>query len=285
MKWYSDYLGVYGKKPGEISDGVFSRIRDNVSALSSQNPLVTVSVIAYNEECHLTSCLWSLSEQKCSYPMEIIGVNNDSADNTAEVFEKCGVRCFLETRHSPGWARLKGMENSAGRFHLFIDGDSVYPPHYVQTMVSTLLKKNTVAVGGSYSNLPDKRVSPVGLFLYELVRDFYMWLIHFQRPELAARGSVFGFVTELGRQVGIRTDLKRGEDGSLAFGLKKYGRIRFIRSRKARSLTEYLPLDKGETLSGHFIKIFRMRIKSLPSRFVRKDHYDDGADNLVNNSN
>ena len=40
------------------------------------------------------------------------------------------------------------------------------------------------------------------------------------------RGMVFAFQTDTAHKVGFRTDIIRGEDGSLALGLKKYGKIK-----------------------------------------------------------
>ena len=87
MKWYEKYLSVYGKPYADVSAEVMDGIRNRLRTLQSDEPLVSVVVIAYNEEKHLPACLWSLSESVCEYPMEIIGVNNDSADRTADVFE------------------------------------------------------------------------------------------------------------------------------------------------------------------------------------------------------
>ena len=110
MKWYEKYLSVYGKPyagvPAEVMDGIRNRLR----TLQSDEPLVSVVVIAYNEEKHLPACLWSLSESVCEYPMEIIGVNNDSADRTADVFEASGIPYHTELQHSCGYARRCGLQ-------------------------------------------------------------------------------------------------------------------------------------------------------------------------------
>ena len=57
MKWYEKYLSVYGKPyagvPAEVMDGIRNRLR----TLQSDEPLVSVVVIAYNEEKHLPACL------------------------------------------------------------------------------------------------------------------------------------------------------------------------------------------------------------------------------------
>lgn len=90
-KWYSKYLQVYEKPFSEASPSIVEEVRQNIAKLQSNNPIVTVSLIGYNEEKHLLACLWSLSEMQCKYPVEIIGVDNESKDRTAEIFQACGV--------------------------------------------------------------------------------------------------------------------------------------------------------------------------------------------------
>ena len=71
MEWYSKYLQVYEKPFAEAPQAVIEEVRRNLAGLQSNEPLVTVSLIGYNEEKHLLACLWSLSEMKCKYPVEI----------------------------------------------------------------------------------------------------------------------------------------------------------------------------------------------------------------------
>ena len=86
MIWYSKYLQVYEKPFAEAPASAIEEVRQNIAKLQSDEPLVTVSIIGYNEEKHLLACLWSLSEMECKYPVEIIGVDNESKDSTAEIF-------------------------------------------------------------------------------------------------------------------------------------------------------------------------------------------------------
>lgn len=88
MAWYSKYIDLYEKELKVIPEDTIAEIRQNLAKIQSNDPIVTVSVIAYNEEKHLLSCLWSLSEMKCKYPIEIIGVNNDLKDRTEEIFQR-----------------------------------------------------------------------------------------------------------------------------------------------------------------------------------------------------
>ena len=96
MAWYSKYLSIYGKNFNEVSNDIISETRERLAALQSEKPLASIVVIAYNEEQHLQACLWALSEIKCKYPVEIIGVDNDSKDRTAEIFEASGIPYYTE---------------------------------------------------------------------------------------------------------------------------------------------------------------------------------------------
>lgn len=279
--WYKKYLSVYEKPYHEVPESVIDEVRGNLARLQSEAPLVTVSVIAYNEEKHLLACLWSLSEMQCRYPVEIIGVDNDSKDRTADVFKEVGVPYFTETKHSCGYARQCGLSHSRGKFHINIDADTMYPTRYVETMVDALLDDDVVGVCSSWSYIQDEQHSWIGLKCYELSRDIYLWLQHFNRPELSVRGLVFAYETELAQKIGIRTDIIRGEDGSLALELKKYGKIRFIHKRKARAVTGF-----GTVASdGSFFNSFKVRmvkaIKGVGRLFTRKESYEDTDDNII----
>lgn len=61
MKWYTKYLQVYEKPFSEAPQEIVEEVRNKLKLLQSDNPLVTVSLIGYNEEKHLLASLWSLS--------------------------------------------------------------------------------------------------------------------------------------------------------------------------------------------------------------------------------
>ena len=161
------------------------------------------------------------------------------------------------------------------------DADTIYPPRYVETMVDALERRGAVAASSLWSYIPDAAHSAAGLWLYELARDTHLWLQSFQRPELSVRGLVFAYDTELARKVGIRTDIIRGEDGSLALGLKPYGRIAFVRSRRARAVTGYGTVSKDGTLLDSFRVRAVKALKGLGGMFFKKSEYKDEEDNLL----
>jgi len=279
-KWYDKYLSIYGKPFSEVPNDVVSLIRSQLAEKQSDQPLVSVVVIAYNEEKRLASCLWSLSELRSKYPLEIIGVNNNSKDATEAVYQRLGIPYFNESRQSPGFARQCGLEHCRGRYHFCIDADTFYPPLYVDLMMEKLKRDDVACVSALWSFFPDERHSALGLHLFELVRDVFLFVQHFKRPELCVRGMVFAFKTDLARKVSIRTDIRRGEDGSLALSLKPYGKIAFLYNRKARPVTGYGTIG-SQSLWQSFVQHVKIQGKGLSRIFYKKDHYEDSDDNLM----
>ena len=280
-KWYSKYLTIYGKPFGEVPQEVIVETRERLAALQSPEPLVSIVVIAYNEENRLAACLWSLSELKTKYPIEIIGVNNNSKDRTEEVYKQFGVPYYNEEKKSPGFARRCGLEHARGKYHFFIDADTFYPSCYVDLMMKKLEIPGVSCVGTFWSYYSDENHSKFGLFVFELIRDTFLWLQHFKRPELNIRGMTFAFRADYARQVEIRTDIRRGEDGSLALELKKFGRIVFLYNRKARPVTGYGTLNEGTLFQSLWNRV-KVQGKGIIRIFYSTNHYEDHEDNLVN---
>ena len=280
MAWYDKYLTIYGKSLDEIPNTIFDDIKEKLTNRQCQSPLVSIVVIAYNEERHLASCLWSLSELQTKYPIEILGVNNNSKDRTEEVYQRLGLTYFNEPKQSPGFARQCGLDHAKGKYHFFIDADTFYPSSYVDKMMTKLLKPNVSCVGTFWSFYPDENHSRFGLFWFELIRDVFLWVQHFKRPELNIRGMTFAFNAEYARQCTIRTDIRRGEDGSLALSLKKFGKIAFLYNRKARPVTGYGTIG-NQSMWQSFVDHVKIQGKGIIRIFHSTNHYDDSEDNLV----
>lgn len=280
MAWYDKYLSIYDKPFSEIPANVIEETRDRLAKMQSDKPLISIVVIAYNEETHLQACLWALSEIKCKYPLEIIGVNNDSKDRTAEIFEASGIPYYTEYQHSCGYARRCGLQHAKGKYYFDVDADTLYPPHYYDILMEELLKSDVSCVSSLWSYFPDKNHTKFGLTVFEFCRDLFLWVQHFKRPELSVRGLVFAYNIDYARNEEYRVDIIRGEDGSMALALKKYGRIAFVYNRKARAITGYGTLN-DESLWDSFVKRIKIQGKGIMRIFHKTEHYEDSEDNLV----
>ena len=261
--WYDKYMTIYGKPFSEVPEDIIKCTCERLAALQSDEPLVSVVMIAYNEEKRLPACLWSLSELKTKYPIEILGVNNNSNDQTEQVYQAFGIPYFNEMKQSPGYARQCGLEHARGKYHFFVDADTIYPSCYVDKMMGKLLKPGVSCVGTFWSFYPDENHSKLSLCLFEMARDLFLWIQHFKRPELNIRGMTFA-----------------GEDGSLALSLKKFGRIVFLYDRKARPVTGYGTIG-NQSMWQSFVDHVRIQLRGITRIFHSTDHYDDSEDNLV----
>lgn len=285
MPWYSKYLTVFEKPFADAPITVQEEVKEKMQRMQSENPLASVVVIAHNEETRLLSCLWSLCDNICHYPVEIIGVDNNSVDRTSDVFKASGIPFFFEKQKGSGYARRCGLNNAKGKYYICIDSDTMYPPYYLGTMLRELEKPGIVAVTSFWSFMPDKNNSSWSLKLYEAVRDLYIRALFIKRPERVVRGMVFAHETECGRKVGYRVDIKRGEDGSMALGLKEYGKIKLITSRKARAVTASNTLNADGSLFNSFKVRALKGLKNINFFFTSQTKPPiDEESNLIDNS-
>lgn len=280
--WYTKYLQVLDKSLEEQDSNLLDQISKSLANFQHSEPIATIAIIAYNEEKRILPCLWSLCENITSYPVEIICINNASSDRTEELFKRIGVRYFNELRKSAGYARQKGLVEARGKYYFCIDADTLYPPFYIETMLKALQKKGVVAVSSQYNFIPEVGINRLTLTFYELIRDLNSFILSIKRPELTVRGSVFAFLTEIGRKEGFRVNIRRGEDGAMASHLKNYGKIQLVRSKKARAYTSAAPLrNDGGIIRALFTRFF-YSLKMVSAYFTRKTKYEDQESNLIN---
>ena len=91
---------------------------------------------------------------------------------------------------------------------------------------------------------------------------------------------MFAYNADYGRKEKYRVDIIRGEDGSMALSLKKYGRIKFVYDSRCRAITGYGTIG-DQSLWKSFVNHVRIQIKDIMRLFYKKEHYEDSEDNLV----
>lgn len=86
---------------------------------------------AHNEEAFLGPCLDSLLAQDYPGPSQIIVVDNNSIDRTAEVAAERGVTVVHESRPGVCWARQCGTKLADGEIVISTDADTTYSPGWL----------------------------------------------------------------------------------------------------------------------------------------------------------
>ncbi len=279
--WFEKYLMVYEKPYSQISQTLKDEVIAKLSKRSSSSPLASIVVIAYNEASHLFSNLWSLADNICDFPIEIIVVNNASTDNTKMILDELGVVWYNEENKGPGFARQCGLDHARGKYCICIDADTIYPAFYISTHIHFLLNKDVICTYTLWKFIPSERYSRANLFLYECFRDLFLYLQNIKRPELCVRGMTMAFDVNWGQKVGFRTDIIRGEDGMMAFKLKEYGKLLLIKKRDIRPMTNSVSISHAGGIWKNIIKRLRGIRLYVGRIFTSKSFYKDRDYNLI----
>jgi len=126
---------------------------------ASSAPFLSIVIPAYNEERRLGPTLQRVKQYLAaqSYTSEIIVVDNNSRDGTAEVARKAGVAVLSETRQGKGAAVRTGVLAARGDYVLFSDADLSTPIEEVEKLMAAVQSGGCVAIGSRAlpeSNLP-----------------------------------------------------------------------------------------------------------------------------------
>ena len=120
----------------------------------SDGPQAAVIIPARNAERHIGRCLEAL--QRDGAPIEIIVVDDASADATAAIAEAKGARVVrLRMQSGPGAARNAGVAVSEADIVIFVDADVEVAPGSLTSMLAFLEDHpECAAVFGSYDDSP-----------------------------------------------------------------------------------------------------------------------------------
>ena len=108
---------------------------------------ISVVVPAYNEEAVIERCLNALVNQIVPVD-EILVVDNNSTDRTAEIAEKYreyGVRVIRETVQGLIPARNRGFDEATGDILGRIDADTVVEPDWSQRLAEAFADPDVAA--------------------------------------------------------------------------------------------------------------------------------------------
>ena len=230
MNWYEKYLSIYEKPFSEVPQEVINQTHDQLAALQSDNPLISIIIVASVFDLGWISTIPALSSGFL-----------ESSDFRQKLLARAALYCAAV---SLSWVSVP-MCCDKGKYSMCIDSDTLYPPQYIEIMVENLMKPGIAAVAAMWSFYPNEEHSSFQLKMYEFIRDIYIRIQNINRPELSVRGLAFGYETANAMKEGYRVEILRGEDGSMALSLKKYGKIKFIFDRRCRVITGYGSLKES----------------------------------------
>jgi glycosyltransferase involved in cell wall biosynthesis len=96
---------------------------------------ISVVIPCYNEEKGIAEVIPTIPD----FVDEIVVVDNNSSDKTAEVAASLGARVVTETRQGYGAAYKCGMKAAKGDVIVTMDGDGTYPAHAISYLFDILM--------------------------------------------------------------------------------------------------------------------------------------------------
>jgi glycosyltransferase involved in cell wall biosynthesis len=194
---------------------------------------------AYNEEALIGKCVESvLAEVKRSgRQVDVVVVNNNSTDRTREIASSYpGVRVVDELQKGLVSARDGGFKATTAELVANIDGDTIVPPGWIDTVFREFEKDDgLVCLSGPYVYYD------LGAYDRFLVSLFYAltWLIYVVNRYVLRVGSVvqggnFVFRRESWIKAGgYNREIKfYGEDTDVAVRLSKIGKVKWTYALK-----------------------------------------------------
>ncbi len=100
----------------------------------------TISVIlpCYNEEAGVALTLQDMP----AFVDEVLVVDNNSSDRTAEVARELGARVVHESVQGYGAAYKCGFRNATGDIIVTMDGDGTYPRNFIPVLLDVLIEED-----------------------------------------------------------------------------------------------------------------------------------------------
>ena len=247
-------LGYSEKEKAELARAAYKM-------LLKGDPEVSVVIPAYNEEHNILNAVLSISRNTTLRSVEIIVVNNNSVDRTAEVALSAGVTCIDETKKGVTAARTAGLMAAKGRYIMNADADTIYPPGWVDQMIPPLDDDRVAISYGKFAFLPSGGASRFNYFLYEQMADTLRWVKRNFKEEAV---NVYGCNSCFRKAQCLQVDAYEhppgtNEDGWLAIKLREkgFGKLHYVPNSKAIVWT----VDRHLQNDGGLMKALMMRVR------------------------
>lgn len=192
---------------------------------NSFNPAISLVIPAYNEEKFIGKTLESVLRQDFK-DFELIVVDNNSTDKTAEIAKKYGAKVVFATVHRVGFVRQAGFDAAKGKIIATTDADTILPEKWLSRIASEFRKnRKMVLFGGPFSFYSGSLLTKIvaahfSPLIWRIDRVLTgMWTI--AGVNLAVRQDAFKMVN------GFDTDLTVGEDAEICRRLGKIGEVGF----------------------------------------------------------
>lgn len=163
--------------------------------------LISIVIPTYNEKEHILGLIKSLQE-KIESPLEIIVVDDDSPDGTAELVAKLDQKnVILVRRKARGLAAAfhRGILEASGNVIGWMDADMTMPPSVMAQLIAQL-ENNHIAIGSRYVKGGSDNRHPLRVYASRAINGLARFVLgggiqDYDSGFIAIRREVFDYVT------------------------------------------------------------------------------------------
>jgi glycosyltransferase involved in cell wall biosynthesis len=139
-----------------------------------KNNSISIIIPCYNEEMAIKSVLHEIP----SYIDEVIVVDNNSADKTAEYASSCGAEIVYEDRRGYGFAFRKGLHRARCKIIATFDGDGTYSFSELRKLLEHLISNDLDFVIGDRLTYLDRASMKKLNYIGNLILSFILRVLY-----------------------------------------------------------------------------------------------------------
>ena len=236
---------------------------------------LSIIIPAFNEERLIEHCLQSISASlaencKPGFTSEIIVVDNNSTDNTANLARQAGARVVFEPINQIGRARNTGAAVATGDWLLFVDADSILSPGLLADILRLIEDGKSAGCGSTVRMQGLPWWAHWILQLWTRISILFRW----------AAGALVVCRTDAFRDVGgFNQELYAADEIGLSQQLKKWGRQRglqfvILTRHPLETSSRKVLLYSGREMAGQILRVILHPRRSLQDRKQLPIWYD-----------
>ncbi|PIR80261.1 MAG: hypothetical protein COU25_00995, partial [Candidatus Levybacteria bacterium CG10_big_fil_rev_8_21_14_0_10_35_13] len=195
--------------------------------------LISVVIAAYNEEKNLPKCLDSITNQ--NFPKEnyeIIVVDNNSKDKTAEIARSFGATVIREEKQGNTFAVKKGMDSAGGKIIAMADADTIVEKNWLLDIAKVFEDENIVG----FTGMGEIKSGNKFLDIFEKLFYEYFLKLHF----LVGKPHITGFNLAVRKSAyekigGLDERFTMSPDIDLGLRLSRVGKVVFDKNIVAQT--------------------------------------------------
>jgi glycosyltransferase involved in cell wall biosynthesis len=236
---------------------------------------LSIIIPAFNEERLIEHCLQSIfssldANSKPGFTSEVIVVDNNSTDNTANLARQAGVRVIFEPINQIGRARNAGAAQAMGDWLLFLDADSTLSSALLADILQLIEGGKSVGCGSTLLMRGLPWWANYTLQLWTSTSVLFRW----------AAGALVVCRSDAFHDVGgFNQELYAADEITLSRQLKKWGRKRglqfvILAKHPLETSSRKLLLYSGREFADQILRVILHRRRALQDKKQLSIWYD-----------